>query len=459
MKVYDAATIRNVAIVGHGGCGKTQLFRPCSSPPAPSTGSARVDDGTTVTDFDDEEIARKHTLSSSLAHAEWQKTKINIIDTPGFANFLTDARAALRVVEAAVVVVDAVARRRGADREALGRSRRRSTCRASSSLNRLDRERASLERSLESLHRDCAREIVPIQLPIGEEKAFHRRRRPGAHEGPDLCRRRQRRDDRRRDPRRHRRPRRGRRATALIEMVAEADEALMEAFFAEGTLTQEQLVAGPAHRDDGRRSSSRWSARPALTSSASSRCSTRSSATCPSPPSGRSRRLDTDGTELAVTPADTRRTPRSSGRPSPTRSPAASRCCASSTARSSRTRPCTTSPATRRSGSATCWRCRARRRRTCPELKAGDLGAVAKLKDTHTNDVLAESSVKYRVAPITFPEPVLVLRDRAEEPRRRGQDQHVDAAAAGGRPDASATRATRRPTSCCSPARASCTSR
>ena len=69
----------------------------------------KVDDGTTVTDFDDEEIARKHTLSSSLAHAEWQKTKINIIDTPGFANFLTDARAALRVAEAAVVVVDAVA--------------------------------------------------------------------------------------------------------------------------------------------------------------------------------------------------------------------------------------------------------------------------------------------------------------------------------------------------------------
>ena len=69
----------------------------------------RVDDGTTVTDYDEEEIARKHTLSASLAYAEWNKTKINFIDTPGIANFLSDARAALRVADAALVVVDAAA--------------------------------------------------------------------------------------------------------------------------------------------------------------------------------------------------------------------------------------------------------------------------------------------------------------------------------------------------------------
>src|ERR671918_801655 len=103
----------------------------------------KVYDGSTVTDFDEEEIARKHTLSSSLAHTEWQKAKINIIDTPGMANFLTDAQSALRVVEGAVLAVD-----------------------------RLERDRASLERTLESLHRDCAREIVPIQIPLGEERGF-----------------------------------------------------------------------------------------------------------------------------------------------------------------------------------------------------------------------------------------------------------------------------------------------
>ena len=68
----------------------------------------KVDEGTTITDFDEEEISRKHTLSSSLAYAEWNKTKINIIDTPGMANFLADARAALRVADAAIVVVDGV---------------------------------------------------------------------------------------------------------------------------------------------------------------------------------------------------------------------------------------------------------------------------------------------------------------------------------------------------------------
>ena len=76
--------------------------------PAPSTASARWTKGTTVTDYDEEAIARKHTLAASLAYLEWDKQKINLIDTPGMGNFLTDARAALRVAEAAIVVVDAV---------------------------------------------------------------------------------------------------------------------------------------------------------------------------------------------------------------------------------------------------------------------------------------------------------------------------------------------------------------
>src|SRR5215210_4399929 len=109
MKVYDAAAIRNVALVGHGGSGKTQLVSAMLFAAGAVNRLGRVDDGSTVTDFDDEEIARKHTLSSSLAHAEWQKTKINIIDTPGFANFLSDAKSALRVAEGALVCVDAVA--------------------------------------------------------------------------------------------------------------------------------------------------------------------------------------------------------------------------------------------------------------------------------------------------------------------------------------------------------------
>src|SRR6188508_1266716 len=108
MKVYDASSIRNVALVGHTGSGKTQLASAILTNANMINRFGKVDDGTTVTDFDEEEIARKHTLSASLAYAEWNKQKINFIDTPGMGNFCADARAALQIVDAAVVVVDAV---------------------------------------------------------------------------------------------------------------------------------------------------------------------------------------------------------------------------------------------------------------------------------------------------------------------------------------------------------------
>jgi peptide subunit release factor RF-3 len=103
MKVYDAAAIRNVALVGHSGAGKTQLVSALLFDAGASNRLGRVDDGTTVTDYDDEEIARKHTLSAALAYAEWNRIKINFIDTPGMANFLSDARAAMRVCDTALV--------------------------------------------------------------------------------------------------------------------------------------------------------------------------------------------------------------------------------------------------------------------------------------------------------------------------------------------------------------------
>src|SRR5688500_640782 len=109
MKVYDAPSIRNVALVGHSGAGKTQLVSALLFDAGAVNRFGRVDDGTTVTDYDEEEISRKHTLSCSLAFAEWTRHKINFIDTPGMGNFLSESRAALRVADAALVVVDAVA--------------------------------------------------------------------------------------------------------------------------------------------------------------------------------------------------------------------------------------------------------------------------------------------------------------------------------------------------------------
>src|SRR5215211_106474 len=150
MKVYDAVSIRNVALIGHSGAGKTQLLSALLFDAGAVNRLGRVDDGTTVTDYDEEEIARKHTLTSSLAYTEWNKTKINFIDTPGMANFLTDARAALRVSDTAVVVVDAVSRAQVSTEKVWAIADELGTPRLVV-LNRIDRERASMERAVESL--------------------------------------------------------------------------------------------------------------------------------------------------------------------------------------------------------------------------------------------------------------------------------------------------------------------
>ena len=151
MKVYDAAAIRNIALVGHTSSGKTQLASAVLAVAGMVNRFGKVDDGTTVTDYDEEEIARKHTLGASLAFAEWSKTKINLIDTPGMGNFLADARAALHAADAAIVIVDATSGVQVstekvwhfADETALPRL---------IVVNRLDRERSSFATAVESIH-------------------------------------------------------------------------------------------------------------------------------------------------------------------------------------------------------------------------------------------------------------------------------------------------------------------
>src|SRR3954470_11272949 len=163
MKVYDASSIRNVALVGHTASGKTQLASAILATARMVNRFGKVDDGTTTTDFDEEEIVRKHTLSASLSYAEWNKHKINVIDTPGIGNFLSDARAALQVVDAALIVVDAVSGVMVQTEKVWEAAQELGVPRIVV-LNRLDRERASLERSLASLRQSCDRTVIPIQL-------------------------------------------------------------------------------------------------------------------------------------------------------------------------------------------------------------------------------------------------------------------------------------------------------
>ena len=171
MKVYSGSEIRNVAVVGHNDTGKTTLVSQLLFNAGAATRMGRVEDGTTVTDFDPDEVERKHSISAAIAFAEWKDTKINLIDTPGFGIFIMEARGALRVADAAVVVVSGVT---GVEvtTEKVWKFAEEYGLPRLIVINKLDRERASFTRTFDALQKKFGKNVVPIQLPVGEEKDF-----------------------------------------------------------------------------------------------------------------------------------------------------------------------------------------------------------------------------------------------------------------------------------------------
>jgi elongation factor G len=414
MKVYDAQSIRNVALVGHSGAGKTQLVSALLFDAGAVNRFGRVDDGTTVTDYDDEEIARKHTLSCSLAHAEWTKHKINFIDTPGMANFLSDARAALRVVDAALVVVDAVS---GAEvtTEKIWVAAEEADVPRVIVLNRLDRERASLTRSLESLRGVFGRTVIPVQLPIGDEKKFKgivdlvamkgwtfsgETGKPTEVPVPD---------DMASDVQSAR--------DALVEMVAEADDALMEKFFDAGTLTQDELISGL------KRGIAAGRIFPLLCASATGNIGIPplldAIVNCVPSPAERGVRL-ADDSRLAAADSG----PASAFVWKTVADPFAGRITMfrvlSGTLRSDSTIQNAARETPERLGHLLLLQ--GKSQTNVQEIRAGDIGAVAKLKETLTGDLLADKGKAVSVAPIKFPEPVISY---AIEPKSRGDEEKI----------------------------------
>jgi len=421
MKVYDAASIRNVAVVGHGGSGKTQLVSALLFDAGMVNRLGKVDEGNTVTDYDEEEIARKHTLSASLAYAEWNKTKINLLDTPGFGNFFADARAAMQVADGALIVVDAVA---GVEVQT---EKAWATCEELQLprlvvVNRLDRERASLERTLESVRLTLNRTIVPIQLPIGEEKRFtgvvdlvamkaYTYATDGSgklSEGavPDNM---------------------ADAATAareaLIEMVAEADESLMEKFFEAGTLTQEELVKGLAAAT---RASKIY---PLVCASGVANIGAQALmdailAYLPSP-ADRPFTVTANG-ETASKPAD-EKAPYAAFVFKTVADQFAGRITLFRVYQGCLKADSTVANATQgtqeRLGHLIALQ--GKTPTNVPEFKAGDIGAVAKLKDTKTNDTIADKAAGIAFPKISFPEPVLSY---AIEPKSRGDEDKISSA-------------------------------
>ncbi len=248
MKSYTSDWIRNVGIVGHGDTGKTQLVSSLLFTAGMMPRLGKVADGSAPTDWDEEEIARKISINTGMAYAEWQapsqaeKTKINLLDTPGYSTFINETKASLVAADASLIVVDAAAGVQVVTERVWDYATEYDQPRAFV-LNWMDRELASFERALGSLQQVFGRGVVPIQLPIGSEKSFRgvvdlismkallytpdgdgkakiedipaemADEAKAAHE-------------------------------ALVELVAEGDDELMQEFFDKGTLPVEDLKKG-----------------------------------------------------------------------------------------------------------------------------------------------------------------------------------------------------------------------
>ncbi len=242
MKDYAPASIRNVALIGHGSSGKTSLTSALLFDAGAINRLTKVEKGNTVTDYEPEEIDRKISISSAVCFLEWKDHKINLVDTPGYSNFLWDTRASLRGVDAAVVLVDAVAGVEVGTEKVWEMIEELHMPRVFV-INKLDRDNANFKGTLDIIRESFGRQAVALQLPLGEEKNFSgvydliqgkafvfEKDESGKFKEGEVPANLKAEADKARE--------------AMMEMVAESDEKLMEKFFEKGSLTAEELATG-----------------------------------------------------------------------------------------------------------------------------------------------------------------------------------------------------------------------
>jgi elongation factor G len=423
MKVYSGSEIRNIALVGHNDTGKTTVVSQLLFDTGGTTRMGRIEDGTTTTDFDQDEIERKHSISAAIAYAEWKNTKINLLDTPGFGIFLMETRGALRVADSAAIVVSGVTGVevttekvwKFADAYELPRI---------ININKLDRERSSFTRSLDALQKKFGKNVVSIQLPIGEEKDFrgvidlismkayiYATDGSGKFEVADI-------------------PADMKSEAAdwhqqLIEKVAEGDDTLMERFFEQGGLSQEELIDGL------KREVSHHQIFPVLLDSASHNIGGHPIldsivALLPSPdeaktiegknPKGEKLTFERRAEAFPAALVFKTFSDPFSGRVSLFR-------VYSGTFKSDTSYSNTTKDHEERVGKLQLLQ--GKQQIPVTELKAGDIGAVAKLKDVHTGDTIAAKDHPIIIEHIKYPEPAISF---AIEPKARGDEDKINSA-------------------------------
>jgi len=423
MKVYDTTQIRNLAIVGHGHSGKTSLVSALLYATGAVNRLGRVDDGTAVTDSDPEEHERKISIACGLAQFEHGGVKINLVDTPGYGDFIGEARAGIRAADTVVSVVHGVSGPqvqtlrtwRWAEQEGLA---------GAFVVNLLDRERADFGKVVGSLQETFARGAVPLAIPIGAEHEFvgvvnlldmkaYLRPAEGAATGKVEA-----------IPAGMEGAAKAARA-ALVEMVAEADEALMETFFANGDLDDAAL------RDGLRKSVAARQIFPVFPASAAHVVGIQAlleaiAAVFPSPaalPARIGKHAET-GAEIACA-ADAA-------------APLAlqvfktisdqfgtltlARVFSGTLKHDSNVNNASRNTSTRFGHLLAL---RGREQTAVEEIKAGDIVAAAKLKDVHTGDSLGDKNRPVVFPPIPFPEAIISFAISA---KNKGEDEKIAAA-------------------------------
>jgi len=238
----ETAKIRNVGIVAHGGAGKTTLAEAILFDAGATSRLGKVEDGTTVTDFDEDEIKRRMSISSALAFCEWKGHKLNLVDTPGASIYLTDTRNCLRVLDSALVVVSSVSGVKVQTEKVWSFAESGNKTRVIF-INKMDQEQADFFRVLEDVRKNLCSIATPVQLPIGAEASFRGivdliRMKALTYQGggtgkssegeipSDL------------------KPKAEELRAALMEAVAESDDKLLERYLEAGTLSAEELKVG-----------------------------------------------------------------------------------------------------------------------------------------------------------------------------------------------------------------------
>jgi elongation factor G len=429
MKTYQGSEIRNVAVVGHAHCGKTTLIAALLHAAKMTPTQGRVEDGSAATAYDEEEVARGTTMQNAVAFAEWQGIKINLVDTPGFHMFTHEARAALFPVESAIVVINAQS---GVEpvTERVWRFAEEANVPRIVLVNQMDHPKAGggggLSALMDDLNDRWGRNCVPVQLPISDAQGFHGvvdlvtmeaytytpggdgRGKVSAEIPASLA----------ADAKaRH---------EALVELVAEGKDELMEEYFDKGTLTTAHLISAlhEAIREDR--------IFPVLFSSGLSNMALdhlldfikayTPSPTERTPIAGKTPGADADAPAVVRKIADSE--PTAALVFKTMSDPFAGRITFFKVIGGIIKNDATLENYTRRGQEKLSHLSvmQGRKAVEIPELHAGDLGAVAKLRDTLTGDTLGQKGADFQVDLAAPPEPAMTY---AIEPKSRADEDKL----------------------------------